>query len=64
MKYTIVFEYPEARVFAGKHKGAAGWSPTLDGAWLFDEKDGAERWLENGYGEESKKYGRVIEVPE
>lgn len=64
MTYAIRFDYPESDqpVYAGKHKGALGWAPTLATAIMFDDADAAHRTLENGYGTENRKWGRVVQV--
>ena len=63
MTYAIRFDYPEATqpVFAGMHKGALGWAPTLKTALMFDDAEDAQRTMENGYGS-SATYGRVVLV--
>ncbi len=63
MRYAIEFNFGDtvAIEYAGLHKGAMGWAPSLDTAQLYDTREEAERWLCNGYGA-AKRYGRVIEV--
>ena len=60
VKYAIRFDWPEGSLYAGFHNGAAGWAPTLDTAILCDSEEEAQRWIDNGYGEAGKKYGKVI----
>lgn len=63
MTYAIRFEFPEGgSVFAGDYQGAAGFAPTLRTAMLFEYEDAADRILTNAYGEQTRKYGRVILV--
>ncbi len=61
--YAIRFDYPETiePVYAGWHKGALGWAPTLASAAFFDTADEAARTLKNGYGG-TAIYGRVVAV--
>jgi hypothetical protein len=63
MSYAIRFDYPEGTepLFAGMHKGALGWAPTLKTALMYDDADVAARVLENGYGS-TAKFGRVVQV--
>jgi hypothetical protein len=62
MTYAIRFDYPESDepLFAGLHKGALGWAPTLKTAMMFDSVEGAERILA-GYSA-TARFGRVIQV--
>lgn len=60
-RYAIQFDFEEGTLYAGRHKGALGWAPTLLTALICDTEEEAQRWLENGYGA-AKQYGRVIEV--
>lgn len=64
MTYAIQFDWPEADkpCFAGLHKGAAGWAPTLKTAMFWDDPDDAARWLVNAYGPNTATYGRVVQV--
>jgi hypothetical protein len=64
MSYAIRFDYPEADkpVFAGMHKGALGWAPTLATANIYDDAEVAARVLENGYGDGTRPWGRVVQV--
>lgn len=59
--YTIQFDYPEGTCWAGMHKGALGWAPTLATALLFDDADRAKATLDNAYGP-SSEWGRVVQV--
>ncbi len=60
--YAIRFDYPEGdTLYAGLHKGALGWAPTIKSAQLYSSEDEAERFLKNGYGA-SARYGRVVVV--
>lgn len=61
--YAIRFDFPERDepLFAGEHKGALGWAPTLQTALLFDDADKAAAHLANGYGA-AKIYGRIVSV--
>jgi hypothetical protein len=63
MSYAIRFDVPDADepIYAGMHKGALGWAPTLATAKLYDDPDHAARELANGYGA-MKAYGRVVTV--
>lgn len=50
MSYAIRFDFPEGDTpYAGLHKGALGFAPTLATALLFDDADRA-RALIGGYG--------------
>jgi hypothetical protein len=64
MSYAIRFDYPEADspAFAGKYKGALGWAPTLATALIYEDAETALRTLENGYGEGTRPWGRVVQV--
>lgn len=66
MRYAVRFDFPEAPepVYAGLYRGAWGWAPTLRTAELFDDADTAARTLANGYGESTRRFGRVIAVDE
>ncbi len=61
--YTIQFDFPgdTSPCYAGIHKGAAGWAPTLATARFWSDKESAQRWLENGYGA-TGAYGTVIKA--
>lgn len=59
--YAIQFDYPEGTCWAGLHKGACGWAPSLATALLFDDADKARSLMECGYGN-SAEWGRVVEV--
>lgn len=63
MTYAIRFDFPDLDepLYAGLHKGAAGWAPTLASAQFFDNADDAARLLKNAYGA-SQLYGRVVTV--
>lgn len=61
MTYAIRFDYPEGTVYAGLHKGAAGWAPTVATALLFDDADKARAMLTNAYGQ-SAEWGKVVPV--
>jgi hypothetical protein len=71
VKYAICFDFPEAPgepVFAGwvEEKSGArslGWAPTLKTAAFWDEKEVAQRHLDNGYGDSMRECGTVVEVP-
>lgn len=62
--FAIRFDFPgdDDPIFAGLHKGALGFAPSLQTAMLYGSSDEAYRYLHNGYGEETQKWGRVIEV--
>lgn len=62
MSYAIRFDFPELEqpLFAGKAEGAAGFAPSLRTADLYDDRDVAERVLQNAYGDEVRKLGRVV----
>jgi hypothetical protein len=65
MSYAIRFDYPETPnrpIYAGMHKGALGWAPTLATALLYDDAETATRVLANGYGRETQSFGTIIEV--
>jgi hypothetical protein len=64
MSYAVRFDFPESDqpLFAGLHKGAFGWAPTLATALIYDDADKAAAALENAYGENSKRFGRVVQV--
>lgn len=65
MVYAIRFDYPEGKMYAGKAPdGALGWAPTLKTALLFAHTDSALNTIKNGYGEESQKWAKVVEVKE
>lgn len=61
--YAIKFDFPDSDVslYAGMHKGALGWAPTLATALLFKTREEAGRNLANGYGA-STQYGTIVEV--
>ena len=59
--YAIRFDYPEGSVYAGMHKGALGWAPTLATALLFDDAEKARRLLTAGYGR-SAEWAKVVPV--
>jgi hypothetical protein len=62
--YAIRFDFPEGSVlYAGLHKGAMGWAPTLDTAIKLDTEEAAQNHLEHGYGA-SAIYGTVIAIEE
>ncbi len=61
--FTIRFDWPDGAEpsYAGIHKGAMGWAPTLATAKFWDDEESAQRWLDNGFGA-AKTYGVVIEA--
>lgn len=60
--YAIRFDYPQGdTLYAGMHKGALGWAPTLLTALTYKDEETAQRVLDNGYGSQSR-YGRVVLV--
>lgn len=61
--YAIRFDFPDSNdvLYAGMHKGALGWAPTLATALLFQTREEAGRNLANGYGA-STQYGTIVEV--
>lgn len=64
-RFAIRFDFPEGGVvYAGMHKGAAGFAPSLLTAELYDTAEIAERTLANAYGPSSRQYGRVEDVTE
>lgn len=64
--YVIRFDFPGGApvVYAGLHKGAFGWAPSLETAETYESAEAAQRVLENGYGENAAAYGRVMTVKE
>lgn len=64
MTWVVVFDYPEGRMYAGKYKDGLGWAPQLETAIMFDEEESAVATLANGYGDESRKFGRVVALEE
>lgn len=64
MSFAVRFDFPgaDAPCFAGLHKGAWGWAPTLATAELFDTVDAAQRTLDNAYGKNTRLHGRVVTV--
>jgi hypothetical protein len=64
--FTIKFELPPdlgGVMYAGQHKDALGFAPTLESALLWPDRETAERFLANGYGERGRHWGEVVEVP-
>lgn len=61
--YTIRFTFPDTDtpMFAGDHKGALGWAPTIDTALIWDSPDTAAQFLRDGYGV-SKRWGEVVAI--
>lgn len=59
--YAIQFDYPEGTCWAGLHKGAAGWAPTLATALLFDDAEKARAMMLAGYGA-SADWAKVVPV--
>ena len=62
--YAICFDFPEHPDpwFAAQLRDGLGFTTSLVGAALFDTEADADRVLENGYGEFTRKYGTVVEV--
>ena len=61
-RYAIRFDFPEGQtLYAGRHKGALGWAPTLDSALILDNRETARRYLLNGYGA-ATIYGHIIDA--
>ena len=60
--YAIRFDYGDGvMLYAGMHKGAFSWAPTLATANLYDDASTAGRVLKNAYGGLAK-IGQVVEV--
>lgn len=64
MSFAVRFDFPGATTpcFAGLHKGAWGWAPTLATAELFDTIEAAQNCLDNAYTKNSRLYGRIVTV--
>jgi hypothetical protein len=61
--FAIRFDFPEGeKLYAGMHKGAFGWAPTLATALIYEDEETARRVLVNGYGKLAQDYGRVVVV--
>lgn len=60
--YAIRFNFPEGEVYAGLHKGAAGYAPTLATAMEFDNYGKAQAMLEHAYGPASRNHGEIVLV--
>jgi hypothetical protein len=61
--FAIRFDFPEGEpLYAGMHKGAFGWAPTLATALIYSDEETAQRVLENAYGSGGRRYGRVVAV--
>jgi hypothetical protein len=60
MSYVIEFRYPEGVMYAGLHKGALGWAPTLKTALVFNTQDEAQQMVNNGYGKAAADYAFVV----
>jgi hypothetical protein len=67
MTYAICFDFPERPgepVFAGWAGDQLGFAFSLESAATWDSEEIAERWLNNNYGDETRKCGTVVEVEE
>lgn len=62
MTYAIVFDFPEATLYAGRFKDAMGWAPTLKTAELFDTAEAANNMRLNGCGTLGAEWGKVVTV--
>jgi hypothetical protein len=58
--YVIEFDFPEGKAWAAVTSIAWGYAPTTTTAHVFLDKQGAERTLQNAYGEASREYGTVV----
>ena len=63
-RYAICFDFVEGDpVYAGMTADSVfGFAPTLTTAAFYDDEETAERVLANGYGEETRRFGSVVEV--
>jgi hypothetical protein len=63
-RFAIRFDYPNDGpiMWAGMHKGAFGWAPTLASALIYNDRETAERVLANAYGPTSQTIASVVEV--
>lgn len=48
--WYIRFDVDGRTMYAGAHKGAMGWAPTMETAMRFDSPESAGRHAANGYG--------------
>ena len=64
MSYAIRFDFPERKdsLWAGWHKDAYGYAPTLASASIFKAKEEAEGVLTTAYGTETASYGTVVKT--
>lgn len=61
--YAVEFYDPDGgKWYAGMHKDAFGFAPTLATALIYDDPDTAKRVLDNAYGNFGKQYGSVVRV--
>lgn len=61
--YAIEFRWPEGvSMYAGLHKGAFGWAPTLKTALLFEDAEKAQNAIRNAYGDHAAQYAHVVPV--
>ena len=60
--FVIEFRLPEGNVYAGMHKGAFGFAPTLKTACFYSDEEDAIRVLKNGYGGATAEWGYVTPV--
>ena len=66
-RYAICFDFPEwgEPLFAGMTaENVYSFARTLDTAAFYADEQTAERVLANGYGDEARKFGCVVEVGE
>lgn len=60
--YAIQFDFAsDWKCYAGLHKGAFGWAPSLATALTYADRQTAENVLTNAYGK-AAAFGRVVEV--
>ena len=64
MRYAIRFDFPEldGPLYAGDSKGAAGFAPSLDSAFIYENREVADRTLTHAYPLSISTNGRVIAV--
>lgn len=61
--YSIRFVFEEGDTwYAGDYGGGLGFAPTLETAKTWEDQEIAARFLEHGYGERIRSFGRVVEV--
>lgn len=62
--YAICFDFPEHPDpwFAKKLRDGAGFTTSLVDADKFSDETAAERMLKNAYGDNTRKWGAVVEV--